>query len=269
MKKRNITILAIIFILLCNICQAVSIQKEIAKIEKKAIEYENIINNSTSQMDMNINSGDLYILWDNELNSLWKRLIKKVDIEEKRKLLIQQREWIKRKERNIKEAGAIYEGGSIQSYIHNRRATEMTRARVYTLAKYLAHVRKESFVIPKEIKKSLDYADPSLNDVFKFFEGCWEIDEEKGKYIGIERSDMCFYGVEGSNWTLWVSDEVVLSDLDVYSYAQDTIIFKVSKKGKNTFYKLSTDIGYTMIFEWGGSLDKIDDVISSCDFIKK
>lgn len=268
MKKRKITILSIIFILFFNICHAESIQEEITKIEKEADNYKFTLENTELQQYKNIISYELYLLWDNELNSLWKRLFKEVNTTEKKKLLIQQKEWINRKKENIKIAGQPYEGGSIQSLVCNIRAMEMTKARVYILAKYLAHIRKESFIISNETKEWIDYEDPSLDNVFELFEGCWEIYEKTGNYICIERSNMSFYGVEGSNWTLWISDGIVLSDLDIYSYTKDSIIFKVSNKDKNIFYQLSVNIDYSMVLVFGNSLEDFDrnNAIFSYDF---
>lgn len=265
MKKRKIVILAIIFILFYNICYTETIQKEIERVERKDNKYQQELNNLEGQVFINAHSSKLYSFWEDELNSLWKRLIKEVDTKTKKKLLKQQRAWIKRKEKNIEMAGKMYEGGSIQSQIMNTRGKDMTRARVYILAKYLAHVRNEPFIISEKIQKIINYADPSLDDVFKVFEGNWEIYGEKGKYINIERSDMCFYDVEGSNWTLWITDGIILSDLNVYNYTQDSIIFK----NKNTFYQLTTNIGCALIFTWGNSLKTMDNYIGSDAFINK
>lgn len=264
MKKRSITILTTVFILFCNICYAESIQEEIERVEMETDKYKIMIENTEQQQPRNIMTYELYTFWDNKLNSLWKRLIKEVNEEEKKKLLVQQRNWIKRKEESVEIAGQPYEGGSIQPLIHNIRAIEMTKARVYILAKYLAYVRKEPFTILNDV----DYADPNLYEVFKLFEGCWEIFEEKGKYINIEKSHMCFYGVEGSNWTLWTSNGIILSDLDVYTYTKDTIIFKVSNNGKDIFYKLSVNVDYSMVLVFGNSLDNLDwdNAIFSYDF---
>lgn len=262
--KKITMLLSIIFILLCNISnvKAETIQDEITRIQGKAYEYESDIFNAETQLERNLYSGDLYQLWDDELNSLWKRLSKELNPEMKKKVLKQQRAWIKRKNENVKSAGDMVSGGSIQSLVCNSRAAEMTRVRVYVLAKYLANVKNEPFTISSEIKESLNELDPNLNDVFKSFEGQWKIDEKPNTYIGIERTDMCLYGVEGSDWTLWVTDEVVLSDKDVYSYTRDNIIFKVSRNGKNSFYKLSFTYGDTIIFASGSSLDKMDNIIT-------
>lgn len=262
--KKITMLLSIIFILLCNISnvKAETIQDEITRIQGKAYEYESDIFNAETQLERNLYSGDLYQLWDDELNSLWKRLSKELNPEMKKKVLKQQRAWIKRKDENVKSAGDMVSGGSIQSLVCNSRAAEMTRVRVYVLAKYLANVKNEPFTISSEIKESLNELDPNLNDVFKSFEGQWKIDEKPNTYIGIERTDMCLYGVEGSKWTLWVTDGVILSDKDVYSYTRDNIIFKVRHNGKNTFYKISFTYGDTIIFASGSSLDKMEDIIT-------
>lgn len=262
--KKITMLLSIIFILLCNISnvKAETIQDEITRIQGKAYEYESDIFNAETQLKRNLYSGDLYQLWDDELNSLWKRLSKELNPEMKKKVLKQQRAWIKRKDENVKSAGDMVSGGSIQSLVCNSRAAEMTRVRVYVLAKYLANVKNEPFTISSEIKESLNELDPNLNDVFKSFEGQWKIDEKPNTYIGIERTDMCLYGVEGSKWTLWVTDGVILSDKDVYSYTRDNIIFKVRHNGKNSFYKISFTYGDTIIFASGSSLDKMEDIIT-------
>lgn len=262
--KKITMLLSIIFILLCNISnvKAETIQDEITRIQGKAYEYESDIFNAETQLERNLYSGDLYQLWDDELNSLWKRLSKELNPEMKKKVLNQQRAWIKRKDENVKSAGDMVSGGSIQSLVCNSRAAEMTRVRVYVLAKYLANIKNEPFTISSEIKESLNELDPNLNDVFKSFEGQWKIDEKPNTYIGIERTDMCLYGVEGSKWTLWVTDGVVLSDKDVYSYTRDNIIFKVRHNGKNSFYKISFIYGDTIIFASGSSLDKMEDIIT-------
>lgn len=262
--KKITMLLSIIFILLCNISnvKAETIQDEITRIQGKAYEYESDIFNAETQLERNLYSGDLYQLWDDELNSLWKRLSKELNPEMKKKVLKQQRAWIKRKDENVKSAGDMVSGGSIQSLVCNSRAAEMTRVRVYVLAKYLANVKNEPFTISSEIKESLNELDPNLNDVFKSFEGQWKIDEKPNTYIGIERTDMCLYGVEGSKWTLWVTDGVILSDKDVYSYTRDNIIFKVRHNGKNSFYKISFTYGDTIIFASGSSLDKMEDIIT-------
>jgi len=133
-----------------------SIQDEIARIEQQSREHCDIDSGDMTQMDMNIHSAQWYQLWDDELNSLWSRLSDELDPETKAKVLEEQRAWIKRKEENVKAAGAESLGGSIQPLLESETAAEMTRARVYILAGYLAEVRNEEFIISPEIQESLD-----------------------------------------------------------------------------------------------------------------
>lgn len=244
--------------------EAESIQDEIAKVEAKSCEYENADWSSMGQQEMNRLTAEWYWLWDDELNSLWNRLSDELDAETKAKVLDEQRAWIKRKEENVKGAGAAASGGSLQPQLENSTAEEMTRARAYILAEYLAAVRNETFTIPPEIQESIDKADPSLNDVFEKFEGQWIFDEERAACVGIERTETCAYGVEGSNWTVWVTGGDVISDLDVHGYTGNSIIFKTTHDGYDTFYELSFNPANSITFAFGTSLDAMEDVIV-CD----
>ncbi len=244
--------------------EAESIQDEIATVEVKSCEYENADWGSMGQQEMNQLTAQWYQLWDDELNSLWNRLNDELDAETKAKVLDEQRAWIKRKEGNVKGAGAAAFGGSLQPQLENSTAEEMTRARAYILAGYLADVRNESFTIPSEIQESIDMADSSLNEVFKKFEGQWIFDEERGACVGIERTETCAYGVEGSEWTVWVTGGDIISDLDVYGYTGNSIIFKIAHDGYDAFYELSFNPANSINFAFGTSLGAMDDVIV-CD----
>jgi uncharacterized protein YecT (DUF1311 family) len=139
--------------------QSKSIQDELAEIELKSAEYENADWGSMGQQDMNQLTAEWYQLWDDELNSLWSRLSDELDAETKAKVLEEQRAWITRKDENIKGAGAAVYGGSLQAQLENTVAEEMTRARAYVLAGYLAEVRNEVFTVPSEVQESIDAAD--------------------------------------------------------------------------------------------------------------
>ena len=244
--------------------EAESIQDEIAKVEVKSCEYENADWGSMGQQEMNQLTGQWYQLWDDELNSLWSRLSDELDSETKAKVLDEQRAWIKRKEENVKGAGAAAFGGSLQPQLENSTAEEMTRARAYILAGYLADARNESFTIPSEIQESIDIADLSLNDVFEKFEGQWIFDRDRGACVGIERTETCAYGVEGSNWTVWVTGGDIISDLDVYGYTENNIIFKIPHDGYDAFYELSFNMANSINFAFGTSIDTLEEVIV-CD----
>jgi uncharacterized protein YecT (DUF1311 family) len=241
--------------------QSKSIQDELAEIELKSAEYENADWGSMGQQDMNQLTAEWYQLWDDELNSLWSRLSDELDAETKAKVLEEQRAWITRKDENIKGAGAAVYGGSMQAQLENSTAKDLTRARAYILAGYLAKVRNESFSISSEIQKSIDMADPSLDDVFKKFEGQWIFDEERGACVGIERTENCAYGVPGSEWTVWVTGGDLISDLDVYGYTENSIVFRTVHNDGESFHMLSFNVENALIYEYGTSLAAMDDMI--------
>ena len=217
---------------------------------------------------MNYHSAQWYKLWDDELNSLWSRLSDELDAETKAKVLEEQRAWIKRKEGNVTAAGLEAFGGTLQPLLESETAGAMTRARVYILAGYLADVRNESFTIPSEIQESLDEAEPNLDDVFEQFEGQWIFDKERGACVGIERTETCAYGVEGSNWTVWVTGGDIISDMDVYGYTETNILFKVAHDDFDAFYELSFGVEHNLILTYRTSLsiDAINDYdVIVCD----
>ena len=131
-----------------------SIQSEMAKVEKKHQEYENMDWGSMNQTDMNFTTGEMYNLWDAELNSLWSRLMEEVTPEKKEKLLNEQREWIKNKEAEVKAAGEEALGGSLQPQLENGKAWTLTRKRSYEIASILAETLGEDFEIPSKVKES-------------------------------------------------------------------------------------------------------------------
>jgi len=54
-----------------------------------------------------------------------------------KKLTEEERSWIAEKEKAVHAAGEEAEGGSLQALIVNRKAAELTKIRVYELAKRL------------------------------------------------------------------------------------------------------------------------------------
>lgn len=89
-----------------------------------------------TQTDMNIHSYELYLVWDNALNTIWNILKANLDPETMAQLTEEEIVWITEKEAAMEEAGKECEGGSIYPCIVNGVATEYTRARVYVLAEY-------------------------------------------------------------------------------------------------------------------------------------
>lgn len=229
-----------------------SIQEEIARIEKKSVEHCDIDSSNMGQQQMNQHSAEWYKIWDDELNSLWSRLSKELDAQTKAKVLEEQRAWIKRKEGNAKAAGIEVLFGSLQPLQESETAAEMTRARVYVLAGYLAEVRGEDFAISSEIQESIDKAELNLDDVFAQYEGQWIFDERRGACVGVEQTENCTYAVDGSNWTVWVTGGDLFSDLDVYGYTERNILFKLPQ---GTYYELSFGIEGELLLTYMPALE--------------
>lgn len=118
--------------------QQSAIDRELADLAEKAAEMEGQIQEGLlSQQELNQLSGELYVLWDDELNSIWRRIKEILPTEEMDQLTAEELQWIDDKEKAVAEAGSEFEGGSMQPYIENTRAADITRTRVYELADYL------------------------------------------------------------------------------------------------------------------------------------
>lgn len=94
---------------------------------------DSIRNDLLTQTELNEKTWELYDLWDSTLNSVWDVLKKTQDAAIMNSLTVEEREWIALKEQAVAEAGADYEGGTMQAMIRNQTAAEMTKARVYEL----------------------------------------------------------------------------------------------------------------------------------------
>ena len=111
-----------------------SLEDYMISVKDKSDEIKDyLMNEASTQMDMNEKSGELYALWDEALNHIWDELKARLTEEEFDRLLEQQREWIVDKETKVEEAGKEVEGGSIYPLIVNSEAAKLTEERVYEL----------------------------------------------------------------------------------------------------------------------------------------
>ena len=123
-----------------QIAQDSGIEGELAAIEAQAAELETRINEGAlSQSELTQAAGELYSLWDAELNSIWERIGALLPKEEMAQLTSEELAWIQEKETAVAQAGAEFEGGSMQPFIENSTAARLTRERVYELAVYLGY----------------------------------------------------------------------------------------------------------------------------------
>jgi hypothetical protein len=77
----------------------------------------------------------------------------------------------------------------------------------------------------------------------------------------VERTKDCAYGVEGSDWTVWITGGDLLSNLDIYGYTANSIVFRTEHGDVSSFYMLSFNVDNALVFEYGNSLDEMNDVI--------
>lgn len=113
------------------------VDEELKYVEEQEAILEEKLQNITSQMEMNQISYEIYQLWDDELNAIWKTLKEVLDSEKMEKLTVEQREWITYKEKEINAAGAEFGQGTMRSAIENSEGTDLTKKRIYELVEYL------------------------------------------------------------------------------------------------------------------------------------
>lgn len=78
----------------------------------------------------------MYQLWDDTLNAVWKLLEANLSESDMEVLRKEENEWIAFKEAEVQAVGLQHEGGSAQPLDEAMKAAELTKARVYELAKY-------------------------------------------------------------------------------------------------------------------------------------
>lgn len=93
---------------------------------------EELENNELTEYDTEQIQIEIYQLWDDELNYLWKYLKETVDEQTMQKLLLEQREWIEKKEQTIQ----TLQNNDGESLTYSYQA-EITRKRVYELTEYI------------------------------------------------------------------------------------------------------------------------------------
>lgn len=109
-------------------------ENAIQSVSERSEELENsITNDPLNQSELNETSMELFELWDDALNILWKDLKQILDEEEMASLTREERAWIESKDQEAAKAGAECEGGSMQPMLENLKAANMTKERVYEL----------------------------------------------------------------------------------------------------------------------------------------
>ena len=111
---------------------------EDAKKRQEEIDKKLESDTALDQLSLNQLSFEEYDMWDSLLNRIWSYLGNTLDESTFEALTSEQKEWIKTKETAQKDAGADFEGGSMQPMIENEVGAEKTQKRVkYLVEKYL------------------------------------------------------------------------------------------------------------------------------------
>ena len=114
-----------------------AVKMELSGAEEQTAAIDRRLQNANTQMEMTQLSSQKYQLWDNELNSVWKRLEFTLSADAMNRLRGEERAWIKAKEAAMNKEAQAYGIGSMAEMARLEKGAELTRARVYVLAEYL------------------------------------------------------------------------------------------------------------------------------------
>ena len=132
------------------VADSTSLQEELTNMEKVTQKYTPLAEAAQTQGEMNVAAHWLYTIWDTELNNLWSRLSSSADRQTKENLLAEQRNWIDLKEEvTLLNIGSREENGSMYALLQDSYLEEITKNRAYVLARELAKIKEEDFVMPE------------------------------------------------------------------------------------------------------------------------
>ena len=114
-----------------------AVRMEINGAEEQTAALNRRMQAAQTQTELNQLADQKFQVWDNELNSVWKRLEGTLSKDAMERLRAEERTWISRKEKAMQQEAAAYGSGSMASMAYAEKGTELTRARVYVLAEYL------------------------------------------------------------------------------------------------------------------------------------
>ncbi|ETP73053.1 Protein of unknown function (DUF1311) [Lachnospiraceae bacterium JC7] len=160
---------------------AATLQDELSAVEKVTEKYDEIFKTGEAQLELNMASGYIYMIWDEELNSLWKRFSDSADASTKERVLKDERNWIAMKEEVlIENIGPREDGGSMYPMLENAYLENITRNRCAILASELAKIKGESFTMPERGIYGTYVDNQGTGDVYSslILRQGWESDDE-------------------------------------------------------------------------------------------
>lgn len=78
-------------------------------------------------------------LWDNELNTIYSVILKQMNEDESKKLVEEERAWMKERDSLATDAAQKYSGGTIEELEYTASLAESTKARAYELVETYFH----------------------------------------------------------------------------------------------------------------------------------
>lgn len=152
------------------VLNSTSLQEELTNIDKITQKYTPLAEAAQTQGEMNIAAQWLYTIWDAELNNLWSRFSNSADRQTKENLLADQRNWINMKEEiTLLSIGSKEENGSMYPLLESSFLEEITEKRAYVLARELAKIKGEDFVMPEVSTKYGTFVDnQGTGDIYSF-----------------------------------------------------------------------------------------------------
>lgn len=152
------------------VLNSTSLQEELTNIDKITQKYTPLAEAAQTQGEMNIAAQWLYTIWDAELNNLWSRFSNSADRQTKENLLADQRNWINMKEEiTLLSIGSREENGSMYPLLESSFLEEITEKRAYVLARELAKIKGEDFVMLEVSTKYGTFVDnQGTGDIYSF-----------------------------------------------------------------------------------------------------
>ena len=210
-----------------QIAQDSGIEGELAAIEAQAAELETRINEGAlSQSELTQAAGELYSLWDAELNSIWERIGALLPKEEMAQLTSEELAWIQEKETAVAQAGAEFEGGSMQPFIENSTAARLTRERVYELAVYLGYTGESdggqtdsatAYGLEPDTDYMLDFDGDGTQERFSFSTYTQENDGMSRAVLELSMNGQTVWSVTDEAWSYqWRVSHWTAEDGSVY-----------------------------------------------------
>lgn len=136
------------------VSESTSLQEELKNIEKVIKKYTPLAEKAQTQGEMNVSSRWFFVIWDTELNNLWDRFSNSAEQQTREKVLAEQRNWNGMKEEvTLMSIGSYEENGSMYPMLVNSFMEEITKNRAYVLAKELAKIKDETFVMQERSAK--------------------------------------------------------------------------------------------------------------------